>query len=95
MTAKRFSVRFSVIIPTCKHQQPPRRRRPDQYAANAASLGNLGKAVVVVAAVLGSETAEVLVMPSSVTRGTKASRSAKHGHSPRELATDSQTRLND
>ena len=50
-------------MPTYTLQQPG--RRPSvPYAPNAAPLQNLGKAVVVVAAVLGSETVEVLVMPS-------------------------------
>ena len=74
---------------TYKYQQP----RP--YAANAGPSRNLGKAVVVVAAVLGSETVEAVVTPSLITHGTKASGSAKHGRSPRELAADSRTRLND
>ena len=75
------------------HQQP--RRRPQvPYAPNVAPSRNLGKVVVVVAAVLGPETVEVLVTPNLVTRGTRASRSAKHGRSPRELLGDSQTRLN-
>ena len=65
------------------------------YAANVAASGNLGKAVVVLAAVPGSETVEALVTPSVVTRGTRAYKSAKHGRSPRELAPDSQTRLTD
>ena len=73
---------------TYKYQQP----RP--YAANAGPSRNLGKVVVVVAVVLGLETVEALVMPSSVTHGTKASGSAKHGRIPRELAADSRTRLN-
>ena len=81
-------------MPTYTHQQP-RQRASVSYAPNVASSKNLGKAVVAVAVVLGSETAEVLVVPSSVTRGTKASRPAKHGHNLRELATDSQTRLNE
>ena len=68
---------------------------PIFYAANVVASGNLGKVVVVVAAVPGSETAEVLVTPSSVTRGTRAYRAAKHGYSPRELVVDSQTRLTD
>ena len=63
------------------------------HAANAVPSRNLGKAVVVVAAVPGSETAEVLATPSSVTRGSRASMSAKHERSPRELAPDSQISL--
>ena len=80
---------------TCKYQQSRLRWSPSPYAANAAASGNLGKAVVVVAAVPGSEIVELLVTPSAATRGTKASKSAKHGRSPRELTTDSQTRPND
>ena len=54
------------------------------YAANVAASENLGKLVAVLAVVLGSESAEVLVTPSFVTRGTRASRPAKHGHSLRQ-----------
>ena len=75
-------------------QQKSRPRRPSgPCAANAALSKNLGKAVVVVAAVLGSEIADALTMSSSVTRGTRASGPAKHGDSPKELAPDRQTRL--
>ena len=80
---------------TYKSQPRLRRRASGPYAASAAPLGNPGKAVVVVTEVLGSGTAEGLVTPSLITRGTRASRSAKHGRGPRELAADSQTRLND
>ena len=76
-----------------KYYQSRRRRPLSPYAINVAPSRNLEKAVVVVAAVLGSETVEVPATPSSVTRGTRASGSAKHGRSPRELAADSQTRL--
>ena len=93
MTADRFAVRFSDTMPTCKYQQS-RRRPSGPYATNVAKSQNPGKAVVVVAAVLGPETAEMLGTSGSITRGTKASRSAKHGLSPRELAADSQSRLN-
>ena len=54
---------------------------------------NPAKLVVVVAAVLGSETVEVLGTPNSVTRGTRASRSVKHEHSPRELVAECCLRL--
>ena len=94
MTTKRFSVRFFDEYPHKYHQPRPRRRPSGPNAANAAPLRNLGKAVAVVAAVLGPETADVLVT-SLITRGTKASRSAKYVRNPRELAADSQTRLND
>ena len=50
-------------------------------AANAAPLINLGKAVVVVAADPGSETAEVLVRQDFSTPGMRAYRPAKDGHS--------------
>ena len=83
MTAKHFPVRSFDECPHAKHQQPPRRLQPSvRYAANAASSRNLGKAVVAVAAVLGSETAEVLVTPSLITRGTRASGYAKDDCSP-------------
>ena len=65
---------------TLTHQQP-RQRSPVLYAPNAAPSGNLAKPVVAVAAVLGSETAEVLVTQNVVTRGTRASGPAKHGRS--------------
>ena len=78
-----------------EYQQPWRRRQSGPYAANAVTSPNLAKTVVVVAAVLGSESAEGVVTSSLVTRGTRASRPAKYGRSPRELAVDSQTRLND
>ena len=77
-----------------KYQQT-RRRSPVLLAQDAAPSGNLAKAVVVAAEVLGSKTVEVPVTPSSVTRGTRAFRYAAHGHSPKELAGDSPTRLND
>ena len=60
-----------------------------------ASSRNLGKVVVVAAVVLGSKAVDVKGTPSSVTRGTTAFRYAAHGHSPKELAGDSQTRIND
>ena len=53
-------------------------------APNVASSRNLGKLVVAVAAVLGSNNADMLVTPSLVTRGMKASRFAQHKRSPRE-----------
>ena len=82
-------------MPTCKTQQSRRQRPSSPYAANAVPSRNLGKEVVAVAVVLGSETVDVLVMSGSITRGMKASRSAKHGRGPRKLSADSQTRLND
>ena len=68
---------------TDAHQQP-RRRPPGPYAANAVPSRNLGKAVVAVVVVLGSETAEVLVTQNCVTLGMRAYRCAKHGHSSRQ-----------
>ena len=85
----RLSKCYLVFVVSVSDQCPPKRhqherRRPSvQYAPNAASSRNLGKAVVVVAAVLGSETAEVLVTQNSVARGTRASRPAQHSLSPR------------
>ena len=75
MTLKRFSVLFF------EHQQPQRRRPSVTYVPNVAPSRDLVKAVVAVAVVLGSETAEVLVTQNFVIRGTRASRSAKHGRS--------------
>ena len=67
---------------TNEHQQARRRRRPSvPYVPNVAPLGNLGKAVVAVAVVLGSETAEVLATQKYATHGTRASGPAKRGHS--------------
>ena len=45
---------------------------------------NLGKAVVAVTEVLGIKAAEVLVTQSFTIRGTRVSRPAKHGYSPRQ-----------
>ena len=96
MIVKRFHVRCFDEHSHHKCQQQSRRRNPlGPHAANAVSLRNLVKAVVVVAAVLGSETADVLVTPTLITRGTKACMSANYGHSSRELAADSQRRRND
>ena len=81
-------------MPTYTHEQS-RRRQSVWYVPNAAPSRNPEKSVVVVAVVLGSETAEVLVTPSLITRGTRAFRSAKQWLSPRELAADTHTRLND
>ena len=76
-----------------KHQ-PSLRRPPVLHAPNAASSRNLAKLVVVVTVVLGSITAEVQVTQTLITRGTKALRHAKHGHSPRQPSVSSQTLLN-
>jgi len=64
------------------------------YAPNAASLQNLVKSVAAVAVVLGPETAEALLTPSFITRGTRASRPAKHWRSPSQPSTDCQMWLN-
>merc|ERR1712032_1634347 len=61
-----------------------RRRLPFPHAPDAAPLGNLAKAVVAVAEVLGSKPAEVLVTQNVSARGTRVSRPAKHDHSPRQ-----------
>ena len=60
-----------------------RYRQAFLYAANAAKLINLAKLVVAVAAVLGSETAEVMVATNTITRGLTVFRPAKDGQSPR------------
>ena len=97
-TFNRFSVCLFVCLFVCltnEHLQP-RRRRPAAvlHAANAAPSRNLGKAVVAVAVALGSGAAEVLVTQNLVTRGTRVSGSAKHGHSSRLPWADSQTLIN-
>ena len=68
----------------CTHIQQPGRQLSILYAPNAAPPGNLGKAVVVAAVVLGSETAGVLVTPSLITRGTRAFGPANREDSPRQ-----------
>ena len=76
--------------------QQSRRRQPARpHASNVASSANLEKAVAAVAAVLGSETAEMLVIQKPATRGTRASVYAEHDRRARELVADTQTRLND
>ena len=74
-----LSFSFCVVflpMPTLTRKQL--RRRPSVlYASHAAPSRNLGKEVVAVTVVLGSEIVDVMVTPSSVTRGMKASRSAK------------------
>ena len=71
---------FSLTNTQYTHQQL--RRLPSvQYAPNVAPSRNPGKQVVVVAAVLGLGTAEVLGTRNFFTRGTKAPRPAKHGRS--------------
>ena len=76
------------------HEQS-RRRQSVWYATNAAPSRNLGKSVVVVAVVLGSDTAEVPITPIFIARGTRASRPAKHGRSSRrQPSADRQTRFN-
>ena len=70
------------------HEQP-RRQRLVWYVPNAAPSRNLEKSVAVVAVVLGSETAEVLITPIFITRGTRASRPANPGRgSSRRPSTD-------
>ena len=73
---------FSVFdqCPHKNHHQP--RRRPSlRYAPNVAPSRNLEKTVVVVAAVPGSKAVEVLATQDFGTRGPRAYRHAKHGHS--------------
>ena len=73
-----------------KHQQAV---RPPSVPCvpNAAPSGNLVKTVVAVATVLGSETAELLGMQNSVSRGTGASRLAKHGRGWRQSGVNNHT----
>ena len=59
-------------------RQQLRRRQADPCAQTAVPSTNLARLVVVVLAVLGSETAEVLVTENFVTRGTRALWFAKH-----------------
>ena len=54
------------------------------HAPAAELSGNLTKAVVAVAEVLGSETVGVLVTQNFTTRGMRVSRPAKHGNFPRQ-----------
>ena len=82
MTVKIFPL-LSWLMPHKTPRQTRQRRSPFPYAPDAAPSRNLAKLVVAVAEVLGSETAEVLVTPSLITRGTRASRSVKHGQSPK------------
>ena len=63
---------------TYEHQQPQLQRPSGPYAANAAPSRNLERAVVAVAEVLGSETAEVWVTQTFTTVGTRVFRYAKH-----------------
>ena len=65
---------------TYKSQQSRPQGASGPYAANAVPSVNLGKVVVVVAAVPGSKTVEVLVTQDFSTRGTRAYTPAKHGH---------------
>ena len=71
---------FPFVSLVNEHQQPRQRLPSVTHARNAGPSRNLGKAVVVVTAVLGSETAEELVTQKAVTRGTRASALAKYGH---------------
>ena len=75
---------LSWSIPTHKHQQTQRRRPSAPCAPDVGPSGNQAKGVAAVSVALGSESVAVLATPSSATRGTRASRSAKHGLSPRE-----------
>ena len=86
-TAKRFSISLTNML-TYEHLQP-RRRQAYPHAPNAVLSENPARLVVAVAAVLGSETAEVLVTQKFITRGTRASRPAKHGRSPRDPSASS------
>ena len=74
--------RFSVFVSLTNEHQQSRRRQLVPHALNVAPSRNLGKAVVAVAAVLGLETAEVLVTQKKlVTPGMRASRPAKQRRS--------------
>ena len=72
-------------------QQQPQHGSLIPYAPNVAPSTNQTKVVVAVAEVLGSKTAEVLVTQNLITRGTRASRPAKHDCSLRQPAVNSQT----
>ena len=71
---------FVFLIDVCIQQLW--RRLLDFYALNVVLQRNPAKLVVVVAAVLGLGTAEVLAIRNLITRGTRAYRPAKHGRSP-------------
>ena len=72
-----------VFLPmlTYQYQQPTQRRTSVPYVANAAASRNPAELVVAVTAVLGLETAQVLLTQIFITRGTRAYRPAKHGRS--------------
>ena len=86
--------RFFLFISSTNEYQQPRRRQSVRYAANAASLGNLGKAVAAVAEVPGSKTVEALVTQDFSTRGTMACRPVKHGHNLRYPSVSGKTLIN-
>ena len=65
-------------MPTYHEHQQSRRRQASPHAPNVVPSGDPARQVVAVAAVLGSETAEVLVTENLVTRGPKASWRAKN-----------------
>ena len=85
---------FLSMLSSYGHQHPRRRRQLVPHAANAAASRNPGNAVVAVAVALGPEIAEVLVTPSSITRGTRAFGPANNGHSSRQPWVDNQMLLN-
>ena len=85
---------FCILTNASYPHKRSQRRQPVWCAPSAEPSRNLGKSVVVVAEVLGFETAEVVVTPSSITRGTGASGSAKHGRSPRQHSATSQMLIN-
>ena len=87
-----FSFPFRIYvepITQCEHLQSPPRQKSVPLVPHAAPSRNLGKAVVVVAEVLGLETAEVVVTPTLVTRGPRASGPAEHGSSPSQSLANS------
>merc|ERR1712032_1110058 len=83
-TTKLLTSGPTVLMPANRRNQQRRRRPPATRAPYAAPSRNHAKRVVVVAVVLGSETVGVLETKSSVTRGSRVSRSANNGCRPRD-----------
>ena len=87
LTLVHFIVFLFVRLIILHMQRQQSRQRPSlRYAQSVASLRNSAKPVVVVAAVLGPESAEVLVIQNLITRGTRAFGHVKHDSSRRRRA---------
>ena len=69
----------------------PARQLSVLHVPNAAASKNSAKVVVVVAGVLGLETAGVVVTQTLITLGPRASGSAKHGQSRRQSLVNGHT----